>query len=225
MSLFRFYILCLLVVLPTSGCAGMVGGPCTYESVFGIAKISEQSSDETLARFYPQSRIDKDSPLLTFRSLEFSVRLPISGVIGTIYPAELRVRTKGSCSPGGMQLLATEEFSRCMVIKLDSDGKISPAAEERLNQVVMIFKKLTSKWPQLQMEACGQTSSDGTEEYNLGLGNHYASKISQKLESLGVPNTQIKTSSSGEHPCPRSIGIFDEPNNSVCLSFVLLDES
>lgn len=221
MSLFRFYILCLLIVLPASGCAGMVGGPCTYETLYGVARISEQVGDETLARFTPQKRLDEDSPLLTFRSLEFPVHLPVAGGIGTVYPAALRVRTKGSCTPGTMRLLATEEYSSSTVIKLNKNGQILPAEQLKLSQMAMIFKKLASSWPQMRLEICGQTSSEGTEEYNLNLGDHHARKIALEFETLGVPHSQIKTSSSGEHPCPRSVTFFEEPQNGACLSFVL----
>jgi len=199
----------------------MVGGSCTYETLYGVARISEQGGDETIARFYPQNRLDEDSSLLTFRSLKFPVHLPVSGGIGTIYPAALRVRTKGSCSPGTMQLLATEEYSSSTVIKLDNDGQILPAEQQKLSQMAMIFKKLAPRWPQMQLEICGQTSSEGTEEYNFSLGDHHARKIARQLETLGVPGSQIKTSSSGEYPCPRSVTFLEEPQNGACLSFVL----
>lgn len=221
MSLFRFYVLCLFVVLPASGCAGMVGGSCTYEILYGVARISEQGGGETLARFYPQKHIAKDSPLLTFRSLEFPVHFPVSGGIGTIYPAAIRVRTQGSCTPGTMQLLATEEYSGSTVITLNKDGQILPIEQQKLNQIVMMFKKLASSWPQMRLEICGQTTLEGTEEYNLSLGEYHARKIAREFEALGVPNSQIKTSSSGEYPCPRSVTFLEEPQNGVCLSFVL----
>lgn len=223
LRLFLFHLLCFLMLLPTSSLAGMVGGPCTYEIVYGIARISKQGSDETLARFFPQSRHIDGKTLPISRSLVHPIGLPISGGIGAIYPAELRVRTKGSCSPGKMRLLATEEFSSGTVIKLDRDGQIHPTAQQKLSQLAMTFKKLAPRWPQMQLEICGQTSSEGTEEYNLNLGSHHARQFAQKLEHLGVPHSQIKTFSSGERPCPRSIAFLEEPQNGACLSFILTD--
>lgn len=201
----------------------MVGGPCTYETIYGIARIYDQDCEGATARFYSQNRHSEGDPQLPFRSLEFPVTLPIYGGIGTIYPAELRVRTKGSCSPRGMDLLAAEKFNRCAAIRFDTDGQINPGEKNRLSQLAMTFKKLAPSWPQMHLDICGQTSSEGTEEYNLNLGGRHARKIAQELEALGVPHSQIKTSSTGESPCPRSIWILDEPQHGACLYFILTD--
>jgi len=211
------------MLLPASSSAFMVGGPCSYETVYGIARITEQSTSETLARFYPQTPRLEESLTNNFRSLAFPVHSPISGKIGTTYPAALRVRTKGSCTPGTMNLLATEKFSRGTFIKFNDEGQPTTTAQRKISQIAMTFSTLASLWPHMHLEICGQTSPAGSEEYNLNLGLQYARKLAQQLEILGVTQAQIKTSSSGEAPCPSFIDILDEPQNGVYLHFILTD--
>jgi outer membrane protein OmpA-like peptidoglycan-associated protein len=87
--------------------------------------------------------------------------------------------------------------------------------------LAIIFKKLAAMWPQLTLDICGQTRREGSEEYNLNLGDHHARQVAQQLEQQGVPPSQIKTYSYGELSCPRSTAIGDERQNGVWLSFVL----
>ncbi|MBU1640497.1 MAG: OmpA family protein [Proteobacteria bacterium] len=221
MNSFRFSILCFLVLLPTSSLAGMVGGTCTYETLYGTAQIVEQEHGQVMARFKPGKQQFHNSDLPLSRFLTFPVQMPIAGEVGAIYPATLSIITKGSCPPSRAKLLATEAYSMAIFIAIDGDGSLTQAPQPTLKQLAIIFKELAPRWPQLTLDICGQTQPEGSEEYNLNLGDHHARQIAQLLEQQGVPAAQIKTSSYGEHPCPGSTAIEDELQNGAWLSFVL----
>lgn len=221
MTVFRLCFYCLLLQLPAYSFAGMMGGACGYEVVYGTARIVEQTNGTMLARFVAEKRQSAGNSLVMPRFLKISIQQPVAGGIGSIYPAELSVIIKGSCSPGGARLLSTEVYSGGVFIKLGNEGRISEADQGKLSQIARVFKKLAPRWPQLQLEVFGQTSSQGTQEYNLNLAAHHARQIAQQMEQKGVPASKIKTSSSGEGPCHRAIFFDNAHQHGVCLSFSL----
>lgn len=224
MNPFRFYILFWLALLPTSSLAGMVGGTCTYEVMYGTAQIIEQEHGKIMARFEPGTQQFHKIDLPISRFLIFPVQLPIAGEVGTIYPAELAIISKGSCPPARTRLLATETYSRGVFIKNDGSFSLPPTLTTS-KQLAIIFNELVAMWPQLTVDICGQTSQQGSAEYNLNLGEHQARQVALQLEKYGVPPAQIQTSSHGEHPCPRSTASIGAPQNGVWLSFLLTSPS
>jgi outer membrane protein OmpA-like peptidoglycan-associated protein len=198
----------------------MAGGPCTYETVYGTARIVAQDKDTILAQLDPENRHLVGNTMLMSR-LKFSAQQPVSGGVGTIYPAERSIITKGSCSPGGARLLATETYSSEVFVAFDSEGRISEAAERKLGQIARVLKKLSPRWPQLQVAVWGQTTLEGTQEYNLNLGEQHARRATQKLQERGIPLSLITIFSSGEDSCQRMAFFEESDQHGVCLSFSL----
>ena len=221
--MFRKCLFFAFLVPLISSCYGMVGGSCTYETVYGTARIVELKGDKALAQFDPENSYDVADPVLMARLLKFPVKQPVSAGVGSIYPAEMSVITKGSCSPGNARLLATEEYRSDTFVPFDQDGRITVEAERKLWQIARVFKKLEHKWPQLQLAVCGQTSSAGTQEYNLALGDQYARRVANKLQEHGVPISLITTFSAGEDTCSRT-ALFDKSDeHGVCIDFSLVN--
>ena len=222
-TMFRKCLFFVFLVPLISSCYGMVGGACTYETVYGTARIIALEDGKVLAQFDAENHYAIDNSVLMARLLKFHVKQPVAAGVGSLYPAEMSVITKGSCSPGKVRLLATEEYRSDTFVPFDQDGRLTVEAERKLGQIARVFKKLENKWPQLQLAICGQTSSTGTQEYNLALGDQYAHRVANKLQEHGVPISLISTFSAGEDTCSRT-ALFDKSEaHGVCIDFSLVD--
>lgn len=224
--MYRFLLLLLcLLIMPTTGCSQMVGGTCSFEILYGTALIVELHDNKGVAHFNPGRQRFSNIKVPFSPQVKFSVDAPVAGNVGTIYPAQLDVITKGSCTPYRFALLSSENFSRGIFLPFESEGNITGDGKQTLNQVASIIKQLSADWPQLILNICGQTQREGSEEYNLNMGERYTRMVARQLEQAGVPSTQIRTKSAGEHPCPHSTIFADEVKNGVWLNFLLTDNN
>ena len=219
--MFKKILLLSILLVPTVGCSQMVGGTCTFETLYGTARIVELRDDKAFAHFNPGQQSFSNIKVPFTPQVKFSAATPFAGETGTIYPAQLAVITKGSCTPYRFALLADEGFSQGIFLPFEREGNISGDGKQKLSQVAAIFKKLSPRWPQLILNICGQTQQEGSEEYNLSIGERYARMVAQQLGQAGVPSTQIRIKSAGEHPCPYSTILADEVENGVWLNFML----
>ena len=221
----RNILLFSLLLLPTLGCTQMVGGTCSYETIYGTAQIVRQQDSHTFAQFNPGKR-DFSRKMVPFsRNLQFALRQSTAGEIGSIYPAKLSIITEGSCTPYQLGLLATESCSVGRFLPVNNNGQLSSEAAQDIEQIATTFKQLAKHWPQLKLSVCGQTASIGTQEYNLHLGERYAREIALKLEQDGIPAERMRITSSGELPCPGCTALSDELQNGAWLKFQLIVKS
>ncbi len=202
----------------------MVGGSCTYETLNGTAKIVGHQNDKAFAHFNPEQQSFTNIKVPFNPQIKFSLQTSFAGKMETIYPAQLAIITKGSCTPYRFTMLASEDFSHGFFIPFGRDGNIAEEEKQTLKHLATTLKKLSSDWPQAIVNICGQTHREGTEEYNLNLGYRHARIASQLLLQAGITEAQIKTKSTGEHPCPNSSIFADEVKNGVWLNFVLTDK-
>ena len=221
----RNILLFSLLMLPTLGCTHMVGGTCSYETIYGTAEIVKQQDSQTFAQFNPGKENFSSIKVPFSRNLQFIVKQPTTGQIGTIYPAKLSVITQGSCTPYQLMLLATENYSAGRFLPVSKNGQILSETDQEIEQIATIFKRLAKHWPQLRIIVCGQTTAEGTQEYNLHLSERYARGIALKLEQIGVPAERIRIISYGELPCPHCTAFSNELQNGACLSFQLTEAS
>ena len=219
--MFNKLFLLILLLLPTVGCTQMVGGACSYETLYGTARIVELQGDKTYAQFNPGQQSFSDIRAPFNQQMKFSLPTSFAGKIGTIYPAQLAVITKGSCTPYRLAMLASENFSQGFFIPFGREGNIAEEEKLTLKQIATIFKKLSPAWPQLVLNICGQTHRQGTDEYNLSLGERHARMASQQLQQEGISDPQIETKSMGEQPCSNSTIFADEVKNGIWLNFLL----
>ena len=219
--MFIKFLFLSILLLPAVGCSQVVGGTCTFETLYGTARIVELRDDKVFAHFNPGKQSFSNIKVPFTPQINFSVTAPFSGETGTVYPAQLAVITKGNCTPYRFVLLEDESFSQGIFLPFEREGNISGDGKQQLSQVAAIFKKLAPHWPQLMLNICGQTQREGSEEYNLSIGGRYAHMVAEQLEQAGVPSTQIRIKSSGEHPCPHSTIFADEVKNGVWLNFLL----
>jgi len=220
-----FYYLILLLLILLTGCARPVGGPCEFESHFGVAQIISSENGETFAQFDPGTDHFTASKLSFSPKTKYAVKHRIQGEPGTLYPAQLSLITKGTCTPENFSLIATEEMSRGIFLPFNQDGQIEPESEQNISQLGTIVKKLDATWPNLTITLCGQTHREGTEEYNLELGNRYARIVANQLTQSGISSDKITTISFGEVPCPNSSFFPDEVKNGAWFSFYLTEKS
>jgi len=220
-----FYCLTLLCLTILTGCTRPVGGPCEFESHLGTAQIISTENGKHLARFDPGEASFTTSKIPFSRDTKYEVRQQITKETGTLYPAQLSLITKGTCTPENFSLLATEQTSRAIFLPFNREGQIEPESEQKVSQLGAIVKKLNNSWPNLTVTLCGQTHREGTEEYNLELGNRYARIVADQLIQSGVPGDKITTISFGEAPCPNSNFFPDEVKNGTWFSFYLTEKS
>ena len=221
--MYRHFLLFSLLLLPTLGCSQMVGGTCSYETLYGTARVVDFKDNKVLAQFNPDKQNFNNEKVSFSRNYQFQLKQPIDGNIGDIYPAELSIITKGSCTPFRLRLLANETHSTGLFIPLDQEGRFPTETPMQIEQIATVFKQLFKHWTHLQLNICGQTTPEGTHEYNLSLGQRHAQKIAKKLEKAGIPSQQIQVISGGEIPCPRCNVFGDELQNGAWLSFLLID--
>ena len=208
-----------LLLLPTLGCTQMVGGTCSYETIYGTAQIVKLQDDHTFAQFNPGQQNFSSEKVPFSRNFQFTLRQSTAGKIGSIYPARLSIITEGSCTPYQLGLLATENYSTGQFLPVNDNGQLSSEADQDIDQIATTFKQLAKHWPQLKLSVCGQTASPGTQEYNRHLGERYARQFAHNLEKAGVPAEQMQITSYGESPCPRCNAFSDELQNGAWLSF------
>jgi TPR repeat protein/outer membrane protein OmpA-like peptidoglycan-associated protein len=220
-----FYYLILLCLTLLTSCTRLVGGPCEGESHFGVAHVVSVENGKVLARFDPGDSSFTTSKLPFSPGAQYTVKHQIKGESGTLYPAQLALITKGSCTPENFSLIATEEMSRGIFLPFDQEGQIEPESTQKIGQLSTIFKKLESSWPDLTVTLCGQTHREGTEEYNLDLGNRYARIVADQLGQNGVTGDKVTTISFGEVPCPQSNFFPDDVRNGIWFNFYLTEKS
>jgi peptidoglycan-associated lipoprotein len=77
-----------------------------------------------------------------------------------------------------------------------NDEELLPADRDILQQVANCLTSGPLKGKAVQL--VGRSDPRGTDEYNLGLGTRRAQSVSTYLIRLGVPNTQLATTTRGE---------------------------
>ena len=209
------------LLLATGGCHPLVGGPCTYETVITTAMISSRQEEVFQARILPGELGGQHSRLSRSPDMEFAVRLPIAGGIGTRYPAELSAITSGSCTPYRFRLLASEASAIPFFLPLDRKGRFTPASRRTLAQIARVFGELAPHGPQLAIEICGQTEEEGSAEYNLNLAGRHARQFANQLTEQGVPADRLHTTAAGEESCAMAEPSADKPRNGAWLRFRL----
>lgn len=95
-----------IIWLLITGCSGMKGGPCEYQSINGIATIVESDANTTAAVFQPEPQA-KESLLLRKGDLYY-LHQRVNGPIGSRYPASMSVITEGSCTPLQLKITGDE---------------------------------------------------------------------------------------------------------------------
>ena len=221
----RYYYILLPCLLLLCGWYRPVGGSCEFESRVGTAQIIVQDGGKTSARFAPVHGDFTAHQIPFSRTTQYAVKQKIQGKGGTLYPAQLAIITKGTCTPYRFSLLATEETSRAIFLQFSKEGQNSPETQHTTNQLIAIFKKLNRYWPDLSVNLCGQAQHDGSREYNLTLGTRYINAIANQLQQTGISAAKIRSISLGEIPCPNSTCFADEIENGVWFSFHLTVES
>jgi peptidoglycan-associated lipoprotein len=77
-----------------------------------------------------------------------------------------------------------------------NDEELLPTDRDVLQQVATCLTRGPLKGKAVQL--VGRSDPRGTDEYNLGLGTRRAQSVSTYLLRLGVPNTQLATTTRGE---------------------------
>lgn len=77
-----------------------------------------------------------------------------------------------------------------------NEEELLPADRDILQQVANCLTNGPLKGKAVQL--VGRSDPRGTDEYNLGLGSRRAHSVSTYLIRLGVPNTQLATTTRGE---------------------------
>ncbi|MGE0395357.1 MAG: OmpA family protein [Kofleriaceae bacterium] len=77
-----------------------------------------------------------------------------------------------------------------------NDEELLPSDRDILQQVATCLTSGPLKGKQVRL--VGRSDPRGTDEYNLGLGTRRAQSVSSYLTRLGVPNTQLATTTRGE---------------------------
>ncbi len=223
--MFKNFILLTILIFSTIGCSHMLGGTCTFETIYGTAKVVEFQGNKPYVLFNPGKQRFSNIKVPFNQQIKFLAAETLEGKIGTIYPAQLAVITKGSCTPYRFTLLSGESFSRGIFIPFAHAGIITDDGKQTLNQFATIFKILSPSWPQLVLNICGQTQREGSEEYNLQLGERYGRTVTRLLQQTGIHSTKIRTKPAGEHLCPGSAYFADETEHGVWLNIWLTGEN
>lgn len=218
----RLFLLLFLSLLPAAGCSQMVGGACEYKALIGTARIVQEEGKEPQARFYPAGKNLPETSVPVRAGMLFHLRQPTDSKRSDIhYPARLDVATKGSCTPYRFNLLASEYFSQGLFLPFDQNGKMTVGARKRLRPIAKTYQRLSSQWPNLVVELCGQSDREGPAEYNLSLTSHYAEQVANELKALKIPTYKLNQFGAGEEPCPRGDFFFDEVEHGIWVSFLL----
>jgi peptidoglycan-associated lipoprotein len=77
-----------------------------------------------------------------------------------------------------------------------NDEELLPSDRDVLQQVATCLTRGPLKGKAVQL--VGRSDPRGTDEYNLGLGTRRAHSVSTYLVRLGVPSTQLATTTRGE---------------------------
>ncbi len=102
----------------------------------------------------------------------------------------------GSDSPGGLSALTDPQSPlalRTIYFAYDS-SEIQPQFQE----VIEAHSAYLLAHPQVTAVLEGHADERGSREYNLALGERRAQMVKRLIALLGVPNTQLRTSSYGE---------------------------
>lgn len=220
----HFIWLLICILLPTSGYSQyLVGGRCEYDHLLGIARVKQLEDGNFEARFFPMevTALQKESLGTVPYGMKFSLEKQDCWIDGKSYPAQGSIRTKGSCTPYRFFILVGQDYSHGVFLSFDKGGEISSEGQGSLPQLASMLKRLSSDWPQVKLDLCGQTGLEGTEEYNLAMGQRYADQIRQKLVDEGIPQDWLDSSSAGESPCPHSTVFPDELSAGVWATFLM----
>jgi len=211
-----------LSLIPLSGYGEtLVGGHCNYESILGTARLASTGEAKQFY-FHPVNPVPAEAKVNVSKSMRFTARQPSKAVRKDIdFPARLSVITEGSCTPYRFMLLSSEYFSHRIFVPVDKHGRLSESQEHQLQQLSSIYQQIRQSWPNLVIEVCGTTGSNGSQEYNEGLANHYAQRVSDRLQSYGIEREKIHTSSTARAACPGMELFSDEGGDGANVRYHL----
>jgi len=220
--LYPLFFLCSILL---TSCQRPVGGPCEFETRIGVAQIVRAEDGKNFASFNPMEGTFTSQRIPFSPEMTFEVHQRFDGGEGSIYPAQLAIMTKGSCTPYNFALLATETTSRGVFLPFDKKGQLAPHTKARVIQLAAVYKKLDSNWPDLSLSLCGQTQRQGTEEYNFNLANHYIKRVTDLLQQNGVDTSRITTIAFADASCSETPPSPEKDKNGVWFNLYLTEKS